>query len=151
MTVHLRAANIRPATFNAEARTIEAIVSTGAAVARPGFSEVLDLRGVNLARLVGAPVLDGHHRDTTRDQLSVIEAARMTPEGLLVVIRFRESTPAQAVMTDVANGTLRGLSIGYGQEIWPDRCERGQEEPVHAVQLCDKVGNGRDVQPGPIC
>ena len=113
MTIHLRAANMRPATFNAEARTIEAIVSTGAAVARPGFSEVLDLRGVDLARLVGAPVLDGHRRDTTRDQLGVIEAARMTPEGLLVVIRFRESTPAQAVMTDVANGTLRGLSIGY--------------------------------------
>ena len=113
MTVHLRAANMRPATFNAEARTIEAIVSTGAAVARPGYSEVLDLRGVDLARLVGAPVLDGHRRDTTRDQLGVIEAARMTPEGLLVVIRFRESTPAQAVMTDVANGTLRGLSIGY--------------------------------------
>jgi len=113
MTIHLRAANMRPATFNAEARTIEAIVSTGAAVARPGFTEVLDLRGVDLARLVGAPVLDGHRRDTTRDQLGVIEAARMTPEGLLVVIRFRCSTPAQAVMTDVANGTLRGLSIGY--------------------------------------
>ena len=113
MTIHLRAANIRPATFNAEARTIEAIVSTGAAVARPGYSEVLDLRGVDLARLVGAPVLDGHRRDTTRDQLGVIEAARMTPEGLLVVIRFRESTAAQAVMTDVANGSLRGLSIGY--------------------------------------
>ena len=113
MTIHLRAANMRPATFSAEARTIEAIVSTGAPVARPGYTEVLDLRGVDLARLVGAPVLDGHRRDTTRDQLGVIEAARMTPEGLLVVIRFRESTPAQAVMTDVANGTLRGLSIGY--------------------------------------
>lgn len=116
MTIQLRAANMRPATFNAEARTIEAIVSTGAAVARPGFTEVLDLRGVDLARLVGAPVLDGHRRDTTRDQLGVIEAARMTPEGLLVVIRFRESTPAAAVMTDVANGTLRGLSIGYTVE-----------------------------------
>ncbi|WP_241699979.1 HK97 family phage prohead protease [Tabrizicola fusiformis] len=104
---------MRPATFNAEARTIEAIVSTGAAVARPGYTEVLDLRGVDLARLVGAPVLDGRRRDTTRDQLGMIEAARMTSEGLLVVIRFRESTQAQAVMTDVANGTLRGLSIGY--------------------------------------
>jgi hypothetical protein len=114
MSIHLRAASLRPATFNAESRTIEAIVSTGAPVARPGYTEVLDLRGVDLSRLVGAPVLDGHRRDTTRDQLGVIEAARKTPEGfLLVVIRFRESTPAQAVMTDVANGTLRGLSIGY--------------------------------------
>ena len=34
----------------------------------------------------------------------------MTPEGLLVVIRFRESTGASQVMQDVANGTLRGLA-----------------------------------------
>lgn len=113
MSLHLRAESFRPTTFDPEARTIEAIASTGAAVARPGYTEVLDLRGADLSRLVGAPVLDGHKRDTTRDQLGVIEAARMTPEGLLVTIRFRESTPALAVMTDVANGTVRGLSIGY--------------------------------------
>ncbi len=113
MIVHLRATALRPSTFNADARTIEAIVSTGAPVSRPGYTEVLDLRGVDLSRLVNAPVLDGHQSATTRDQLGVIEAARMTPEGLLVVIRFRESTPAAQVMQDVANGTLRGLSIGY--------------------------------------
>ena len=113
MSLHLRAAAMRPSTFDPDARTIEAIVSTGAPVVRPGYTEVLDLRGVDLSRLVNAPVLDGHQSATTRDQLGVIEAARMTPAGLLVVIRFRESTPAAQVMADVANGTLRGLSIGY--------------------------------------
>ena len=113
MSLHLRAAAMRPSTFDPDARTIEAIVSTGAPVVRPGYTEVLDLRGVDLSRLVGAPVLDGHQSATTRDQLGVSEAARMTPAGLLVVIRFRESTPTAQVMQDVANGTLRGLSIGY--------------------------------------
>lgn len=115
-----RAAIARPGTFNAEARTIEAIVSTGAAVARPGFTEIIDLRGADLSQLVGGPVLDGHRRETTRDQLGVIEAAHVTPEGLLVTIRFRENPAADAVMRDVANGTLRGLSIGYAVEQWSE-------------------------------
>ena len=113
MSIHLCAAAIRPSTFDPDARTIEAIVSTGAPVVRLGYTEVLDLRGADLSRLVNAPVLDGRQSATTRDQLGVIEAARMTPAGLLVVIRFRESTPAAQVINDVANGTLRGLSIGY--------------------------------------
>lgn len=116
MTLHLCAAALRPSTFDPEARTIEAIVSTGASVARAGYTEVLDLRGADLSRFIGAPVLDGHRRDTTRDQLGVIDAARMTPDGLLVTIRFRESTGAAQVMQDVASGTLRGLSIGYSIE-----------------------------------
>jgi HK97 family phage prohead protease len=116
MTLHLRSAALRPSTFDPEGRTIEAIVSTGAPVARAGYTEVLDLRGADLSRFVGAPVLDGHRRETTRDQLGVIEAARMTSDGLLVTIRFRESTGAAQVMQDVANGTLRGLSIGYSIE-----------------------------------
>ena len=116
MSIHLCAAAIRPSTFDPDARTIEAIVSTGAPVVRLGYTEVLDLRGADLSRLVNAPVLDGRQSATTRDQLGVIEAARMTPAGLLVVIRFRESTPAAQVINDVANGTLRGLSIGYTNE-----------------------------------
>lgn len=120
ITLGERAAIAKPTTFNAEARTIDAIVSTGAAVARPGFTEVIDLRGADLSQLVGGPVLDGHRRETTRDQLGVIESAKVTPEGLLVTIRFRENPAADAVMRDVANGTLRGLSIGYAVEQWSE-------------------------------
>lgn len=120
MTLHVRAAILRPSTLDIEARTIEAIASTGADAPRPGFVESLDLRGANLSKLIGGPVLDGHRRETTQDQLGVIEAAQMTLEGLLVLIRFRQTDAALAVMRDVADGTLRGLSIGYTVEKWAD-------------------------------
>ena len=98
MSFQHRANTFRPTTFDLQARTIEAIASTGAAVKRPGYTEVLDLAGADLSLLIGAPVLDGHQRNTTRDQLGVIEAARVIPEGLWVTIRFRENTAALAVM-----------------------------------------------------
>ena len=120
MTIHLRAANPRPTTVNLEDRTIEAIVSTGAATVRPGYIEQLDLRGVDLSRIVGAPVLDGHRSGSTRDQLGVIEAAEMRSEGLWVRMRFRSNEAAKAVLIDIGDGTLRGLSIGYTVAEWKE-------------------------------
>ena len=120
MTIHLRAANPRPTTVNIEDRTIEAIVSTGAATVRPGYIEQLDLRGVDLSRIVGAPVLDGHRSGSTRDQLGVIEAAEMRSEGLWVRLRFRSNEAAKSVLTDIGDGTLRGLSIGYTVAEWKE-------------------------------
>lgn len=121
MTLHLRAATPRPSTLNAEARTIEAIVSTGADYPRAGFIERLDLSGADLSRLIGAPVLDAHRSGSTRDQLGVVDAAEVRPEGLWVRLRFRSNEAAQAVLSDIGDGTLRGLSIGYGVTDWREQ------------------------------
>lgn len=118
MTIHLRSVTPRPASIDAQARTVEAIVSTGAEVQRAGFVERLDLRGADLSRLVGAPVLDAHRASSTRDQLGVVEAAELRPEGLWVRIRFRSNEAAQAVLADIGDGTLRGLSVGYSVQEW---------------------------------
>lgn len=118
MTVHLRALAPHPATLDPQARTVEAIASTGADTARPGYVERLDLRGADLSRLIGGPVLDAHNASSTRDQLGVVEAAEVRPEGLWVRIRFRSNEAAQAVLTDIGDGTLRGLSIGYTVAEW---------------------------------
>ncbi|KPQ07470.1 MAG: Phage head maturation protease [Rhodobacteraceae bacterium HLUCCA12] len=123
MTIHLRAVTPRPSTLDPNLRTVEAIVSTGAPAVRPGFVERLDLSGADLSRLVGAPVLDGHRAQSTRDQLGVIEAAELRPEGLWVRIKFRSNDAAQAVLSDIGDGTLRGLSIGYSVQQWRE----GQE------------------------
>ena len=120
MTIHLRTITPRPATLDAQARTIEAIVSTGAETARPGYLERLDLRGADLSRLIGGPVLDAHRSASTRDQLGVVEAAELRPEGLWVRIRFRSNDAAQAVLSDIGDGTLRGLSIGYSVAEWQE-------------------------------
>lgn len=122
----VRALSPRPSTLDREARSIEAIVSTGAGVRRAGFEERLDLRGADLSRLVGGPVLDAHRSGSTRDQLGVVEAAEMRPEGLWVRLRFRSSDAAAAVLADIGDGTLRGLSVGYGVAEWRESREDGR-------------------------
>lgn len=126
MTIHLRAATPRASTIDSEARTVEAIVSTGAPVQRAGFIERLDLTQVDLSRLIGAPVLDAHRSASTRDQLGVVEAAEVRAEGLWVRLRFRSNDAAQAVLADIGDGTLRGLSIGYSVAAWTEGREGAQ-------------------------
>lgn len=120
MTIHLRNLAPAPSTVDLSARTVEAIVSTGADAQRPGFIERLDLSGADLTRLIGGPVLDAHRANSTRDQLGVIEAAEVRDEGIWVRIRFRSNDPASAVLADIAEGALRGLSVGYTVEEWQD-------------------------------
>ena len=120
MTFHLRSATPAPNTVDLDARTVEAIVATGADTVRPGFIERLDMRGVDLSRLIGGPVLDGHKSCSTRDQLGIIEAAEGRSEGLWVRIRFRSNEAARAVLADIGDGTLRGLSIGYNVAEWKE-------------------------------
>jgi HK97 family phage prohead protease len=123
MTLALRPADLRPATLDPAARTVEAIVSTGADVPRGGVIERLDLKGADLSRLIGAPVLDGHRSESTRDVLGVVEAAELRPEGLWARLRFRQTDAAAAVLSDIADGTLRGLSVGYRVEEWREARE----------------------------
>lgn len=133
MTLHLRAAAPAASTVDTEARTVEAIVSTGAEVRRPGFIERLDLAGADLSRLIGAPVLDAHRSASTSDQLGVVEAAEIRSEGLWVRMRFRSNDAAKAVLTDIADGTLRGLSIGYSVAEWKDE-RRGNDRIRAAIR-----------------
>lgn len=126
MTIHIRGFSPQPNTVDTESRTVEAIVSTGAEAPRPGYIERLDLQGVNLSRLVGAPVLDAHRSASTRDQLGVVEAAELRAEGLWVRIRFRSNALAKSVLSDVADGTLRGLSMGYTVAEWKEE-RRGKQ------------------------
>lgn len=120
MTIHIRSLSPRPSTVDAAARTVEAIVSTGADAPRAGFVERLDLAGADLSRLIGAPVLDAHRSASTRDQLGVIEAAELRPEGIWVRMKFRSNAAAASVLSDIEDGTLRGLSIGYQVAEWQE-------------------------------
>ena len=123
MTIHFRSALPRASTVKLEERTVEAIISTGAPVQRGGFTEVLHLPGVDLSRLIGAAVLDGHRSGSVNDQLGIVEAAELRPEGLWVQIKFRSTEAARVILADIADGTLRGLSIGYSVAEWEDRRE----------------------------
>lgn len=130
MTIHLRNLTPAPSSVDLSARTVEAIISTGADVQRGSILERLDIAGADLSRLVGGPVLDGHRAGSTRDQLGVIESAEVRGGVLVARLRFRSNEAAIAVLRDIGDGTVRGLSVGYTVQKWREVREGGQRVKI---------------------
>ncbi len=109
-----RRLQIVPSTFNREARTVEAVLSSGAGVQRR------DARGVFTERLAvtaGAvtlhtprlPVLDSHRQGSIGDVLGFVSNVRA--EG--GEIRATLHITSDAALALVEAGALTGVSIGY--------------------------------------
>lgn len=112
-----RSASARPSTWNAETRTVEAIVSTGAGVmrrdSRGPFVEALDLSSIDPSTLVDVPVLDGHMTGSVRHTIGVVVSARHEPEGLVAVLRIGLADDIEPIAARIAEGLIRNVSIGY--------------------------------------
>lgn len=119
-----RRAAFSPDTFNADAMTVEAVISTFAPVTRRDsrgtYSERLDPAGLDLSGLVGSPVLDGHRQGSARDVIGTIAAYRMEGESLVAIIRLSGAADAAPIITRIQEGTLKGVSIGYRVTRWAD-------------------------------
>jgi HK97 family phage prohead protease len=113
----IRAA-LSPNTYDADARTIEAVISTGADVNRGSFIERLDLDGVDLEAVAGVPVLDAHKADGAARVIGVVESVRRDGASLIAIIRFSNADDARPAITRILEGTLRGVSIGYRVAEW---------------------------------
>ena len=116
-------------TVDAEARTVEVVWTTGAAVRRRRYdwdtSRVIDYdeilvvsrSAIDLSRLErGAPVLDSHSAYETASQLAVVERAWIEDGKGMAVLRF----PAKGIDENidrffalVADGQRRNISVGY--------------------------------------
>jgi HK97 family phage prohead protease len=132
------ALSLRPATLDRTARTVEAVASTGAPVARRDargpYTEVLDLAGADLSRLVGAPVLDAHRQGSRRDVLGSVVAARIEDGALIVLLQVTERADGDEVLADIEAGHLRGVSLGYTVASWrEERAENGARVMVAAA------------------
>jgi hypothetical protein len=116
-------AAFRPKSLNRETRTIEAILSTGADVDRGGYIERLEISGraIDLTELP-VPVLDTHRRESTRDILGSLTAARI--EGGLLVGTITISKRHAALLDDIEEGTLRSISVGYSINAFRDEADR---------------------------
>ena len=121
-----RRATFTPATYDADAGTVEAVASTFAPVRRAGFVERLDPAAINVADLVGLPVLDGHRQGSARDVIGSVTAARMDGRALIVTIRRTSAPDADPIWQRVADQTIRGVSIGYAVRRWRETAEDGQ-------------------------
>ncbi len=119
-----RRASFTPDTFNADAMTVEAVISTFAPVtrrdARGSYTERLDPAGLDLSGLVGSPLLDGHRQGSARDVIGMIVAYRMEGPNLVATIQLSRAADAASIITRIQEGTLSGTSIGYRVTRWED-------------------------------
>lgn len=126
----LRRAELRPGTFDREARTVEVVLSRGGArmVTIPGIGRVrerleISEAAVDLNRLrTAGPVLDSHGLDrpgppTTRDQLGSVQDAWLERDGeemvLVARLHFRRTAAGEEAMQGVEDGDVRSVSAGY--------------------------------------
>jgi hypothetical protein len=109
---------------NKEARTVDLIFSTGAAVDRMDwysgkrYREVLsmDPAHVRLDRLnAGAPLLDAHSAYSVGDVLGAVEpdSARIENKQGIATVRFSKRDSVEPIFGDVVDGIIRNVSVGY--------------------------------------
>lgn len=122
-----RAATFAPSTWNAEAGIIEAVISTFADVvrrdAKGAYLERLDPAGLDLSALDGAPLLDGHRTESARDVIGSIVGHRMEAGKLVATVRLSQAADAAPIVARIAEGTVRGVSIGYRVSKWAEEID----------------------------
>lgn len=136
-----REAQLRPTSWNAEARTIDVVWTTGARGTRfdwerfQAVEEELSTEpgSVRLDRLnSGAPVLDAHARYRCGDQIGVVVdgSARMENGEGLATLRLSDREELQPLIRDIADGIIRNISVGYRVHAY-DVTERDDERPLY--------------------
>lgn len=137
-------ASFAPSTFNAEARTVDVVFTTGADVQRydwmtgRNFIErlVVTPEAVDLSRLnAGAPVLNTHGTWALEDVLGVVERAWIEGGQGRATIRFSDREAVAPIVRDVQTGILRNISAGYWVQEWRiTKPEDGGTEVREAVR-----------------
>lgn len=121
-----RFATFTPGSYSAESRTVELVLSIGAAVTRYGFVEELEISeaAVDLGRVTRGlvPLLNAHNRFEIGAVLGQIGNARFeTVDGVAALVataRFADTDAGRAAEGMVSRGELRGVSIGYDPKRW---------------------------------
>lgn len=132
-----RSAKFTPSTFDPEAMTVEVVASTFAPVirkdARGAYEERLAQAGLDLSRLTGAPVLDGHRSGSARDVIGTVAGHRMEGESLIATIRLSAAPDAAPIITRIQEGTIRGVSVGYRVSRWAESVDPATKSRVRTA------------------
>lgn len=116
----IRQFTFAPNSYDADERTFEAVISTGAAVrrrdARGAYREELDLSAVETDALVGTPLLDSHRQDGSQFIVGSLIAARREAGAIVATFRLSSADDVASVRTKIAEGDLKAVSIGYSAE-----------------------------------
>lgn len=131
MMIRRASVSLEPNSFNAESRTVTAVISTGAPVSRCDyqgqFDEALTISAdaIDMSRAVGAPVLDNHNRSSAQSVIGTVEKVWTEGKRLLAVLKFSGRSAVADVLTDIADGVLRNVSIGYTVEKFEEAKGKG--------------------------
>jgi len=116
--IELRA--MPPSTIDEAQRTVSVVAYSGAPVTRinlwTGETYQLQLglepKQVRMGRLVGAPVLDSHEDGSIRNQIGVVDSARIEGGKLVAKLRFSSRPDVEPIWNDIRDGIIRNVSIG---------------------------------------
>lgn len=118
----IRAMELVPSTFNAEARTVEVVWTTGAKVRRYDWWNeryydeelVVSPDAVDLSRLnAGASVLNTHSQWTLESVIGVVERAWLEGNEGRALVRLSERESVADLVKDIEAGVIRHISAGY--------------------------------------
>ena len=117
-----------PTSWDADARTFEAVIATTSPVmrrdAKGPYAEVLDPATLETPA-EGLPLIDSHRTSSVRDVLGRVEAVRVEGDQVIAKLRLTSAADAEPVAQRIADGALRGVSIGYRVSAWTET--RGQK------------------------
>ncbi|MEM0978421.1 MAG: prohead protease/major capsid protein fusion protein [Pseudomonadota bacterium] len=116
----LRAVRTYPDTWDEEARTVEAVILTEAPVRRfdrqGEFIEILDPLAFDPSKFAGLPVLDSHRTDTVKSIVGTVLSARVEGNAIVGMLQITSADDAEPIRQRIADGSIRGTSIGYTVE-----------------------------------
>lgn len=124
-----RQADFQANSYNAETRTFSAVIATATPVMRQDatgpFAEVLPAEAFDLSAQ-SLPVLDSHNTATVRAILGRTLAIRREGDSIVADLQLSAAEDVAPIGQRIADGTLRGISIGYRVAGWATRREGGQ-------------------------
>lgn len=111
------------AAMDEEARTVPASLSSEIEIPRWFGKEVLThtKEAVNLERASdGLPMLFGHDQD---QPIGLVDDVRVDGGKLRGMLRFSKNTRAEEIWSDVRDGFLKNISIGYRIDKWEEESD----------------------------
>lgn len=117
-----RFAGFAPGSYNAETRTVDAVLSAGSPVRRYYFTEELEISAaaIDLTRVERGicPLLDAHNQYSASGVAGSVSNVRIENGELVGTFTFAETDLGRELEGMVARGELRGVSIGYRVTTW---------------------------------
>jgi HK97 family phage prohead protease len=108
--------------YDAETRSVDCVVSTGARVLRHYGLEILKIAksAINIDRVISGmcPLLDSHKTGTIADSLGRVTEAWVERRALMARLAFNRTAEGDAALGMIVRGEITGVSAGYRVSEW---------------------------------